>query len=255
MDASLRLLSLNLRRDMASDGDNRWSRRKQAVAALLERQSPHLLATQEGLSHQLADVDAALPGWRRVGLDRRGDGSDEHTAIHYDPRRLLLVAWGDLWLSDTPELPGSATWGNRLPRMATWARFTDQETGRSFTLVNTHLDHESAASRERAAAFLAARFPDAVLVGDFNDAPGSRPHALLTQDRHDLQDGSEQGTYHGFSGTGRSRIDWILAPKGIHGVARTLVPSAGERMVSDHFPLVADLHLTPVRAVPTPVAA
>lgn len=237
-------MTLNLRRDLASDGANRWALRRGPVARLLAREAPHVLATQEGLAHQLGDLDAALPRHRRVGRCRRGDGSDEHVAIHYDAGRLLLVAWGDLWLSDSPESPGSASWGNRLPRMVTWARFTDQETCRSFTLANTHLDHESAASRERAARFLHGRFPGAVLVGDFNEAPGGEVHRLLTRTREDALGGAGGGTYHGFTGRPTARLDWILVPLGIRGGrARVLDARERGRWVSDHFPVAADVAL------------
>lgn len=234
MAPPLRLLSLNLRRDVPADGDERWTKRAPNVARLLAREAPHLLATQEGLAHQLEDVDAALPGHRRVGMDRSGEGHDEHVAIHYDPSRLLLVAWGDLWLSATPNLPGSRSWGNEIPRMLTWARFTDQGTGASFTVVNTHLDHRSHASRVQAAAFLEARFPDAVLMGDFNDEPGGEVHRTLTATRRDLA--VDGGTFHGWTGVATERLDWILVPHRMEGAARRL-----DDRVSDHFALAATI--------------
>lgn len=246
---ALRLMTFNLRRDAEADGPNRWTARRDAVADLVRAQAPHVLATQEGLPHQLADLDARLPGLRRVGGCRRGDGTDEHTAVYYDPSRLLLVATGDLWLSDTPATPGSATWGNRLPRIVTWARFTDQDTGRSFTVANTHLDHESEDARQRSAAFLRERLPQAILLGDFNAQPGGAVHRLLTstwKDAHDA-DATEDGhtaTYHGFTGRARGRLDWILAPPRVEVVEHRVVKERPRgAFVSDHHPVVATLRL------------
>jgi len=237
-------MSFNLRRDMASDGDNRWEQRRDAVAALVQQEKPSVLATQEGLAHQLADLDARIPGYERVGRDRRGDGSDEHNAVYYDPSRLILVAHGDLWLSDTPEKAGSTTWGNRLPRMVTWARFTDQETGASFTLANTHLDHESPYARERAARFLVERFPHAVFTGDFNDAPGTPTYRTFVEAGwKDAGERATLGTFHAFSGQPRlGRIDWVLVPDGLFAEGhRILTQKVDGRHPSDHFPIVADL--------------
>lgn len=239
---ALRLMTLNLRRDMDSDGADQWSARKPAVASLLGRQAPHVLGTQEGLPHQLADVDAMIPHHRRVGICRDGDGSGEHVALYYDPRRLILVAWGDLWLSETPNLPGSTSWGNRIPRLVTWARFTDQETRVSFTVANTHLDHESGESRRRAAAFLAERFPEAVLMGDFNEAPGGEASERLLAGRRDAHAGEARGTFHGFTGRARDRIDWVLVPEAWSVAAARVVEEEHEgRQASDHFPVVADV--------------
>lgn len=250
MTAALRFMTFNLRRDVEADGPHRWSARKDAVAALVRAHEPHVLATQEGLPHQLADLDARLPHLQRVGGDRRGNGTDEHTAIYYDPRRLLLVATGDLWLSDTPGQAGSATWGNRLPRMLTWARFTDQDTGRSFTCANTHLDHESPEARRRSAAFLAERMPGAILLGDFNAEPGDDVHLLLTATWRDAAreaDATEDGcthTFHEFTGKARARLDWVLAPPRVRVVEhRVLKERPSGALVSDHHPVMVKLVL------------
>lgn len=253
----LRLMSFNLRRDVERDGDNRWAQRRAAVAALVRRHAPHVLGTQEGLAHQLVDLDAMLPGMARVGGCRRGDGSDEHTAILYDPRRLILVASGDLWLSDTPGEAGSRTWGNRLPRMVTWARFTDQETGHSFTVANTHLDHESAESRMRSAFFLAERLPNALLMGDFNDMPGGALHARFTSrwsDAHQADPGRGFGTFHGWTGEARDRLDWVLVPRHMRALAhRVLHEPVQGRYVSDHHPVLVEV--APILAEPPVEAA
>lgn len=249
MAARLRVMTLNLRRDVASDGPNAWPRRAGAVASLVRSSGASLVGTQEGLPHMLAGLDARLPGWRRVGGCRDGDGAGEHVAMLYDPARLLLVAHGDVWLSDAPHAPGSRSWGNRLPRHATWARFTDQDAGASFTAVSTHLDHESAASRERSAAFLATRFPGALLMGDFNEAPRGPAWRHVAAGRVDPHEG-ETGTFHGFTGVARERIDWILVPEawGVRG-ARVLRDGP---MASDHYAVVVDVAVTRTRSGPTP---
>lgn len=246
---ALRVMTFNLRRDVEADGEHRWKNRRDAAASLVREEAPHVLGTQEGLAHQLADLDARLPGYARIGRCRRGDGTDEACAIYYDTQRLRLVAWGDLWLSDRPSEPGSRTWGNRHPRLVTWARFEDLVAGGTFTVANTHLDHESEEARQRGARFLAERLPGAILMGDFNATPGEPTHAFLLEagwaDAHAAHEapGDDAPTFHGFTGRPWARLDWILAPR-THKVRVHRVPVKGPgegRYVSDHHPVVAEL--------------
>ena len=60
------------------------------------------------------------------------------------------ISSGDFWLSDTPDVAGSITWGHPHPRMVTWALFEQRSDGRRFYLFNTHLpyrDEDEAARR------------------------------------------------------------------------------------------------------------
>lgn len=260
---ALRLMSFNLRRDVARDGAHRWEARKDAVAEIVLARRPHVVGTQEGLRSQLEDLDARLPGYARVGRDRRGDGSDEHCAIFYETARLELLASGDFWLSDRPDRPGSATWGNELPRMATWARFADRADpgAPAFTVANTHLDHRSPRARRRSAALLAERVPGAILIGDFNAVPGGAVHRDLTghgwTDAHLASGRTPSGarwkraaaddpTFHGFTGRATHRFDWVLAPRRMRVLSHAVVRDRPQgRYPSDHWPVMADVDLGP----------
>ena len=233
---ALRIMSFNLRRDVEHDGENRWAARRDRVASVVREHAPDVLGTQEGLAHQLADLDARLPGYERVGGCRRGDASDEACSIYYSRSRLRALAWGDLWLSDTPHVPASATWGNRLPRIVTWAMLQDLRTGKTVTVANTHLDHESQEARRRAAAFLAQRLPGAILMGDLNAEPGEDTHTILLSAGWSDADAREP-TFHGFEGPARVRLDYILAPR-THRVSASRVLREAAN-ASDHHPILA----------------
>lgn len=234
-------MSFNLRRDVAEDGANRWSARRDLVADLVRERAPDVLGTQEGLPHQLAELDARLPGLARVGGCRRGDGTDEACAIYYSRARLRPLAWGDLWLSDTPGVAGSASWGNRIPRMVTWACFADRATGRAISVANTHLDHESRTSRDRSARFLVSRFPGAVLLGDLNAEPDEVALSILRG--AGWQDGgAHEPTFHGFTGAACLRLDHVLAPRALRIGAHAVVgrERAGVH-ASDHHAVFAEV--------------
>jgi endonuclease/exonuclease/phosphatase family metal-dependent hydrolase len=165
-----------------------------------------------------------------VGRDD-GRAAGEHAAILADTSRFTVLAEGTFWLSETPDVPGSMHWGNRITRITTWARLVDRATADTLRVYNAHWDHESQASRERSAVLLLARIigdgssEDAVLVlGDFNaDARNPAVRALLTDpvvrlaDAHAAQapEMGWGGTFHGFRGDASGeRIDAILLGPG-----------------------------------------
>ena len=87
-----------------------------------------------------------------VGCGRESDSvSGEWSAILFDTTRLYCHEQDTFWLSDTPTRAGSKSFGNRLPRICTCARFEVLEdgvgNGVEFWVYNTHLDHESANAR------------------------------------------------------------------------------------------------------------
>ena len=172
----LRVMSFNIRYGTAQDGENQWPDRSTLVGEVVTEFGPHVVGVQEALHFQLEELSGMLPGYGRVGVGRDdGVSAGEYSAILYRSDRLELLDQGTFWFSDTPEVPGSMSWGNRIPRICTWGRFRDRENGRSFTLFNLHWDHQSQPSREGAARLLLERMGalgdpgEPILVtGDFN---------------------------------------------------------------------------------------
>lgn len=260
----LRVLSFNLRVDTPTDGPLSWANRREAAGEVARAARPDVIATQEGLAEQLRDLDRSLPGFARVGQGRRGGSKDEHCALYFDATRFSVEEAGDFWLSDRPDEAASASWGNALPRMVTWARLAERGTGERVTVASTHFDHRSAASRARSAALLAQRLPGAVLAGDFNALPGSTPHATLARagwadaasaarasgagaasaSAAGAASAAAAGTFHGFTGQALARIDWVLVPQAARSLAhRVLTARPRGTWPSDHFPVLADVAL------------
>src|SRR3954462_1568528 len=151
---ALRVMTFNVRYGTAPDGPDAWPLRRPLALRVIADFAPALLGLQEALRGQLDDLARAFPRYGEIGVGR-DDGAQggEYAAILYDRQRLTPLASGRFWLSDTPEVPGSMTWGNRFPRIVTWARFADgARGGATFTVFDTHWDHESQPARERGAA-------------------------------------------------------------------------------------------------------
>lgn len=171
----IRAVSFNIRYGTANDGEHRWERRREALFETIRHHAPHVLGVQEALRFQLDELGKAVPGYVMIGVGR-DDGRDrgEFAAILVDSARFALLESGTFWLSDTPDVPGSMHWGNRITRITTWARLIDRETADTLRVFNVHWDHESQPSREKSAEALlsaigrgAAR-EAVVVLGDFN---------------------------------------------------------------------------------------
>lgn len=256
--STLRVMTLNVRLGTAQDGLNRWELRRDLMVHVIAMQQPDLLGTQELYKFQGDYLVDKLPAYRWFGRGRRGNDGDEHMGVFYRADRLRVLQSGDFWLSDTPEKPGSVSWGHPYPRMVTWALFQQMASGHRFYYYNTHFayrEHDEAA-RIKAAQQLLARMRalpptiPIVLTGDFNSSPDRPEHALLAnllQDawvHADTRAGPAK-TFHNFTGVPDRRIDWIMYRGFQARDVQTVTSSQNARYPSDHFPVVADLQWRP----------
>ena len=169
-----------------------------------------------------------------------------------------------IWLSDTPEKAGSTTWGNGIPRVATWVRLMDRASGQGLWVVNMHLDHKNQPSREKGVRLMAERLvamnrdsEPVVWMGDFNAVEGNPAVAFLAGKRSPvpavkgfegmvetfdaLNAGvKERGTLHFWmSDPNRQwKVDHIFISKG-GAVLRSGILRGKEPYLSDHFPVTA----------------
>jgi endonuclease/exonuclease/phosphatase family metal-dependent hydrolase len=264
-DASvLDLMTFNIRYAHTTPPDL-WPDRRPVVREMLESLRPDIIGTQEGLYGQLRDMEDDLPDYGWIGLGRDGGSRGEFMAIYYLRERFAPVEYDHFWLSDTPDVIGSRSWGNRINRMVTWVRFRERSSGCEFYVINTHFDHESQPSRERSAGLLLERAGQLdpskpiLLLGDFNAAPDNPVYPMLTASEAFRDTWSaaghgepEIGTFHGFRGIeaarGRGRIDWILKRGAVTTLSSEIVTFArGTQFPSDHFPVVARVRLDSCR--------
>jgi hypothetical protein len=216
------------------------------------------LGVQEAMVEQADALSAILgPDFRRFGRGRRPGGNGEGCPVFYDSRRFELLSWTQSALSPTPNVPGSRGWGNLVPRIVVAGEFRCRVSGTRFTVLNTHLDHLSGRSRLRSAEMVAtlalASGRPALVMGDFNDTPGSPPHVRLQ--RAGLRDswsvaaerrGDGVGTYSGYGppASGGRRIDWMLVtPEFDVAVAAINTARFEGRAASDHEPIHAIIRL------------
>jgi endonuclease/exonuclease/phosphatase family metal-dependent hydrolase len=262
---ALRVMTFNIRYGTALDGQDAWPLRRGLALRVIRDFAPDVLGLQEALRFQLDEIEQALPQYGEVGVGRDdGVRAGEYAAILHDKGRLTLLDRGWFWLSDLPGVPGSMTWGNRYPRIVTWAHFSDRVSSATFYVFNTHWDHESQISREQSARLLRERImaravPEdpVLLTGDFNTGEDNPAFQTLTGSPGDthgtfplvetfraLHPSAEQGgTFHAFhGGRGGAKIDAVLASPDWQVLAADIVHTNDNgRYPSDHFPVTATL--------------
>jgi endonuclease/exonuclease/phosphatase family metal-dependent hydrolase len=238
---------------------NAWWQRRSVMNQCIRSVDPDVFGTQEGLYGQLKDIEADLAGdYAWIGLGRDGGSEGEFMAVFYRKARFEPLEYDHFWLSDTPSVIASTTWGNSNRRMVTWVRFLDRQTRREFYFWNTHLDHEIQTAREKAAELIRKRIEalktdgrPLVLLGDFNAmAKANKAYDILTADGFlkETWSGAEQGSFHDFTGTANAdlgRIDWILTRGDVRVVEKPRIVrfERGGQYPSDHFPVAAKLKL------------
>ena len=263
----LHVMTFNLRVPFILDATNHWSFRKKNVIKTIETAHPDVLGVQECVAEQADYLRAQLPeyGFRGVG---RGDGQrqSEFAPVLWRRDKFKEIDHGYFWLSETPEVPGSRSWGAWSTRMCTWVKLQPLDGSPAFAVFNAHYEPISGRARENSARLMHQRIMSlasgmgVIVTGDFNADAGTAPYKLLLAgeqvgapqllfDAFRLANPKvrgDEGTRHDFSGKrGGDRIDWILANTAFTPVSATINRTRSLMgYPSDHFPVLAVLRPT-----------
>jgi len=254
----LKLMTFNIRYENDEDaGARAWRQRVIGAVRMIREEAPDVIGVQEARHGQAADLWASLPDYEFFGAGRDdGRRSGEYAGIFFRRDRFEADESdsGTFWLSDTPQQPGSKTWGNGIPRTVTWLRLVDRSTQRGFYVFNTHWDHKHQGSRERSASLLAERISGrklidhpVIVLGDLNAVEKNPGVAVLARDArlidpfHALHPAEPaRTTLHFWRGTrdGLLKVDHIMVSEGAEVVSAE-IRDHDKPMVSDHFPVTA----------------
>ncbi|MBS4192628.1 endonuclease/exonuclease/phosphatase family protein [Bacillus sp. FJAT-49705] len=262
-EMDLKVMTYNLRYKNNSDASpHTWDERRPTISQLIHNEKPDIFGTQEALYEQIKELDEDLPKYDWIGEGREGGSKGEFMAVFYDKNRFSPIEYDHFWLSDTPDVIGSTSWGNTIPRMVTWVKFQDKKTGQQFYFINTHFDHRSQEAREKSAALIVEKIKEfnpelpILLTGDFNANPDTKPYQILTAEgafadlwmTAETRINEDLGTFNGFnnpSGGGpNNRIDWILSKGNVTAKTIEIVNyQKNGQFPSDHYPVMADVTL------------
>lgn len=260
----LNVLSFNIRYNTKADSMNAWPYRQDKAAAQILFHDAHIVGVQEALHEQMTDLQQRLARYKYIGVGR-DDGKEkgEFSALFYDTTRLQLLQSETFWLSEQPSVPGSKSWDAAITRVATWGKFLDRKTGKTFFAFNTHFDHIGKEARKQSARLLLQRIHSVagaapvILTGDFNAPPSDEPIQILTNTANpqhvtdskaltQLPHYGPSGTFTGFGPKEISDepIDYIFVKNGVQVLKHaTLSQSWQGRFSSDHFPVYAQVVL------------
>ena len=259
--------------------DNNWNARRNDFAHMVERENPDVIGFQEVLPDQRKWLEERLCDYVFAGEGRDADRvNGEASPVAFRRDRFEAVTNGTFWLSETPDVPGSKSWGAAYPRICTYAVLRDKSTGKTFSFANTHTDHRSEEAREKGMLLIIERMKDfgkgapIVFVGDHNCLEFEKPAqavSRLLKDALHISRNPPEGPWRTCThwawrdrettiaealkkrprersekGDDKERIDYIYVSPGILVQDyRTIAdPRPGTKLYpSDHFPSVATL--------------
>jgi len=257
---NINVITFNIRYNTVNDGINSWPNRVNRVTSLLRFHDVDIFGLQEALIGQIEDIQNHMLefSWFGVGRDD-GKKRGEFSPLFYNKSKFILIDYGTLWLSETPEIP-SKGWDAALNRIVTWGKFKSKVTGKQFIVFNTHFDHIGVEARKNSALLIQRKIEEmtsdknlpVILIGDFNLTPETEPILLLKKYFSDSREVSEElpygpiGTFNSFDWNAPliDRIDYIFIKGEIKVLKYAALTDSNEmRWPSDHLPVFVQLQL------------
>ena len=284
-ESMFRVMTYNIR-NSANDRNTKdfnWKGRREDLARAIEMEDPDVIGFQEVLPDQRKWLERRLSEYAFTGEGRNADRKKgESSPVAFKKKRFEAMRTGTFWLSETPDKPGSKSWGAMFPRICTYSVLKDRVTGRTFSFANTHTDHKSEAAREKGMLLIIERMKDfgkgapIVFTGDHNCLEYEKPALSVSEILKDAMYVSEtppQGSWRTFNfwrwrdselsiadalkrdirnrsipgdHSDLKRIDYIYVSPGVKVLSyhTNPAPRPGTRLYpSDHFPSVAEIVL------------
>lgn len=256
---NLKVMTYNIRLDVASDGENAWTHRKDFLLNQIKFYSPDVMGTQEGRPNQIKYMKDSLSNYKMIGHGRDGGDNGEYSAVFYNTNTVKVEKDSTFWLSKTPEIR-SKDWDAAIERICTYGLFTELKSLEKVWIVNTHLDHIGQESRvnsmklieEHIKSVNTQKYP-VIIMGDLNVETDNELISNLKQNFTDTKEVSKlkfgpSGTFNGFkfSEPVTRRIDYIFVSKSPQVKVEkyaVLSDSKDLKYPSDHLPVIAQLRL------------
>lgn len=256
---SLKVMTYNIRLDVASDGANNWNLRAAFFTSQIQFYGPDIFGIQEALPNQVLDISNALPSYNYIGLGREENGLGESSNIFYNKNRFEIKKDSTFWLSDSPEKV-SMGWDAAYNRVCTYALFKDVKTKQLFWVFNTHLDHIGEVAKNKGLSLIMARIAQlntknypVIFMGDLNSEPTENRIIALKNTMNDSREIAKEkpfgplGTFNNFKHNEvvNKRIDYIfLSKNSIFKVKKYAVLSDSKdlKYPSDHLPVYVEIN-------------
>ena len=255
---NLKIMTYNIRLDVASDGENAWPNRKDYFNSQIQFYSPDVFGVQEATPGQVDYIASALTNYNKFGVGREEGGTGEACTIYYKKDRFKVEQSNTFWLSETPNVV-SRGWDAACNRVCTYGLFKDLKTKKTFWVFNLHLDHMGEEARIKGVQLALKKISElntkkypAFLMGDFNSEPDTKQIAEIKKVMDDTKDVSKEkpfgpsGTFNDFKHNEPVTLllDYIFVSKNSglkiqkHAV---LSDSKDLKYPSDHLPVLIEI--------------
>jgi endonuclease/exonuclease/phosphatase family metal-dependent hydrolase len=256
----IKVMSYNIRLDVASDGENRWDARKDKLAGLMKYHEADFIGCQEVQHHQLQYIQSVLSEYDHIGVGRDdGKEAGEYSCIFYKKDRFEVVKQSTFWLSPTPNVV-SKGWDAAYNRVCTYGLFKNKKTKQLFWVFNTHFDHIGKTAMLESAKLITAKIKElntknypVILSGDLNSKPEEPPIQYLNTTMQNTRTISEEvygplETFNEFKFTSKiiRCIDYIFISNENRLKVKkfaTLTDSYDMKYPSDHLPVMATIEM------------
>jgi endonuclease/exonuclease/phosphatase family metal-dependent hydrolase len=257
----IKVMSYNIRLDVASDGENRWDARKDKVAALMNYYEADFIGGQEVQHHQLQYLLSQLKKYNYIGVGRDdGKEAGEYSCIFYNKEKFDVLQQSTFWLSQTPDSV-SFGWNAACRRVCTYGLFRDKKTKQQLWVFNTHFDHLGDTARLESAKLITKKilsltsvnYP-VIITGDFNSKPDEAPAVYMNKYFANTREVSKEkpygpsDTWNAFSFDKKPDgcIDYIFLLKHTNITVKkfaTITDSYDMKYPSDHFTVLATIEI------------
>ena len=229
--------------------------RSQLIVSALKQYRPDSFGVQEATEQWLTILEENLGDEYGIVSQMREDGDGaEASAVFYLKEKFDLIESGTLWLSDTPEEFGSKFELSGCPRIATWAVLQNKQTGKTYTHINTHLDHLLESVRVKQIKVLKTKIEElktkgypVICTGDFNTKEGadaySEMEGCLLDSKYVAKNSDKGATFtnYGRDIISRKPIDFIFVSDEVKVDTYKIIDEKIANMyLSDHYGICVD---------------
>lgn len=174
------------------------------------------------------------PGYTQLGIMRYGDNykgnaSNELDLLMYKTDKFELIRQETIWLSDTPYVEASKTWGGTNPCTFVYAHLKLKSTGEEIVHFTTHFSHDSDEAKTKSGPQMSQfiydymqKYGDLAIyaTGDYNIDPNHSSYNDMTsvlqdpyyvaKEKYGYNTGGALDIEGGYLKEASSRIDFIF---------------------------------------------
>ena len=250
----LKVITFNIRCSNDPNG-NSIAERAPRLAEITSRYDADIICFQEYRIRWEEHIEKYYGEHYDIFVKYRNETVDvEASPILWRKGKYDCVRTGYFWLSDTPE-EESRGWDERYNcyRMCVYAVLCEKESGKLFTVMNTHFgfgDHGQVKSVE-----LINRYRKAIsdhptfLMGDFNMKPDSKGYGEMVEHLRDVNACTARDmttTFHNYipEKVTDMHIDYCFVDESVTPVSRVLITDTINGMFpSDHYGISMELEI------------